>query len=134
MTRADTYGDLRKLEHLLDEYYAVQSLDPGKGPLVLDQIGRLVEQAQLYRDLDRDTVPSPEELPALLQRIDGYLCEIKESQIRDGLHILGRLPQGEQLADLLLSLVQLDNGNVLGLPKAAGNGPSVLGLLRPMTN
>jgi cobaltochelatase CobN len=118
MTRADTYGELRKLETLLDEYYAVQSLDPGKAPLVLEQIGRLVEQAELYRDLECETPPDAEQLPALLQRIDGYLCEIKEAQIRDGLHILGRLPEGEQLIDLLFSLVRQDNGDVPGLPKA----------------
>jgi cobaltochelatase CobN len=45
-------------------------------------------------------------------------CEIKEAQIRDGLHILGRLPDGEQLIDLLLSLVRTDNGIVPGLIRA----------------
>jgi cobaltochelatase CobN len=118
MTRADTYGELRQLESLLDEYYSVQSLDPGKAPLVLEEIGRLVEDGQLYRDLECATPPNAEQLPDLLQRIDGYLCEIKEAQIRDGLHILGRLPEGEQLIDLLFSLVRLDNGDVPGLPKA----------------
>src|SRR5262249_21680623 len=97
MTRADTYGELRQLEHLLDEYYAVQSLDPGKTPLILERIRDLVGTAQLHRDLDCEKLPGVDELPALLNRIDGYLCEIKESQIRDGLHILGRLPEGEPL-------------------------------------
>ena len=59
-----------------------------------------------------------EELPALLPRMDGYLCEIKESQIRDGLHQLGKLPEGDQLVDLLLALVRVDNGDVPGLPRA----------------
>jgi cobaltochelatase CobN len=118
MTRADTYGELRQLENLLDEYYSVQSLDPGKGPLVLEQIGRLVEQTQLYRDLECEQPPGADQLPEVLPRLDGYLCEIKEAQIRDGLHVLGRLPEGEQLIDLLLSLVRVDNGPVPGLVKA----------------
>ncbi len=118
MTRADTYGDLRRLETLLDEYYAVQNLDPGKTPLVLEQIGQLIADAQLYRDLDHDAPPTDAELPAFLSRVDGYLCEIKEAQIRDGLHVLGRLPEGEQLVDLLLSLVRIDNGTIPGLPRA----------------
>src|SRR5437660_1989121 len=50
--------------------------------------------------------------------MDGYLCEIKEAQIRDGLHVLGRLPEGDQLTDLLLSLVRVDNGAVPGLVRA----------------
>ncbi len=117
MTQAGTYGALRRLEYLLDEYYTVQALDPVKGPLLLEEIGRLVEDQHVYRDLDC-AAPAPEELPDFLRRLDGYLCEIKEAQIRDGLHILGRLPEGEQLVDLLLALVRLDNGRVPGLPRA----------------
>ncbi|MBL8793260.1 MAG: cobaltochelatase subunit CobN [Planctomycetia bacterium] len=118
MTRADTYGELRQLETLLDEYHAVQSLDPGKTPLILERIRQLVERAQLHRDLDCPADPTDEQLPAWLGRIDGYLCEIKEAQIRDGLHVLGKLPDGEQLIDLLLALVRVDHGAILGLPKA----------------
>src|SRR5262249_31753779 len=118
MTTAGTYGELRQLEHLLDEYYAVQALDPGKSPLVLEQIGRLLEQSSLYRDLECERPPAPEQVPELLPRMDGYLCEIKEAQIRDGLHVLGRLPDGEQLIGLLLALVRIDNGEVPGLVRA----------------
>src|SRR5205807_2928168 len=57
MTHAGTYGDLRQLEQLLDEYCTVQSLDPGKCPLVLEQIAALLEQSHLYRDLECAAVP-----------------------------------------------------------------------------
>ena len=53
---------------------------------------------------------------ALLQRLDAYLCEIKESQIRDGLHILGRSPQGRQRTDTLVALARFPGG------KGAGQG------------
>jgi cobaltochelatase CobN len=117
MTQAGTYGALRRLEHLLDEYYAVQSLDPAKSPLLLEEIGRLVEEQQLHRDL-ACAPPGADGMPEFLRRLDGYLCEIKEAQIRDGLHVLGRLPEGEQLVDLLLSLVSVGNGEVPGLVRA----------------
>jgi cobaltochelatase CobN len=118
MTQAGTYGELQQLEQLLDEYYSVQSLDPGKAPLVLEQIGALVEQSLLYRDLEYENAPTADQLPRFLRDVDCYLCEIKEAQIRDGLHVLGRLPQGEQLMELLLALVRVDNGPVLGLEKS----------------
>jgi cobaltochelatase CobN len=118
MTRAGTYGELRQLEHLLDEYYTVQSLDPAKAPLVLERIGQVMEQAQLYRDLELEQPPNGEQLPEVLRRLDGYLCEIKEAQIRDGLHVLGKLPEGEQLIELLLALVRIDNGPIPGLCQA----------------
>jgi cobaltochelatase CobN len=118
MTQAGTYGELRQLEHLLDEYYTVQALDPSKGPLLLEHIGQLLEEAHLDRDLECPQAPTTKDLPALLQRLDGYLCEIKEAQIRDGLHVLGLLPSGSQLVDLLRALVRADNGSVPGLVKA----------------
>jgi cobaltochelatase CobN len=118
MTRADTYGELRQLEGLLDEYHTVQSLDPAKAPLVLEQVAELIRQTNLHRDLDLEEAPVPDRLSEVLNRIDGYLCEIKEAQIRDGLHVLGRLPEGEQLIDLLFSLVRIDNGSVPSLPRA----------------
>jgi cobaltochelatase CobN len=118
MTQAGTYGELRELENLLDEYYQVQSLDPSKAPLVLEKIDKLVNDSKIYRDLDFERTPASADSPELLKRIDGYLCEIKEAQIRDGLHILGRLPEGEQLVDLLFSLVRVDNGSVPGIVRA----------------
>ena len=43
MARADTYGDLAKLEQLLDEYALVLALDPTKAPAVRAQIWTLVK-------------------------------------------------------------------------------------------
>jgi cobaltochelatase CobN len=118
MTQAGTYGELRRLEHLLDEYYTIQALDPSKGPVLLEEMGQLVEEAQLHHDLECAGPLTAERMPDMLRRLDGYLCEIKEAQIRDGLHVLGRLPEGEQLGELLLALVRVDNGEVPGLVKA----------------
>src|SRR5207247_4528961 len=121
MTQAGTYGELRQLENLLDEYYMVQSLDPEKMPLLLEEITKLVNDSLIYRDFDVERTPESAELPMLLKRIDGYLCEIKEAQIRDGLHILGRLPEGDQLVDLLFSLVRVDKGSVAGIVTGLDN-------------
>jgi len=118
MTRAESYGDLVKLEHLADEYAQVSALDPSKRPLIAEKMLRLVEQSKIYRDLAYDRPPSEEDLDDFIMAFDGYLCEIKESQIRDGLHILGTLPQGERLIDLLVALVRQDQSGIRGLPAA----------------
>src|SRR4029079_9594515 len=52
----------------------------------------------------------------LLEDIEGYLCELTGAQIRDGLHILGTLPQGEQLVELLYHLLRLPNLHIPSLP------------------
>jgi cobaltochelatase CobN len=107
MTTADAYGDIARLEQLLDEYYQVQTLDPKKIPLLRQQIWQVIVETKFHRDLGRDE--PPEDFDRFLQEMDGYLCELKDAQIRDGLHTLGEVPQGEQLIGLLLALTRLDN-------------------------
>src|SRR6516165_5537866 len=54
----------------------------------------------------------------LIQELDGYLCELAGAQIRDGLHILGQAPEGEQLIDLLHALTRIPNLDVPSLRAA----------------
>ena len=96
MARADTYGDLAKLEQLLDEYATVSALDPAKLPAVRAQVWELISAAQLHQDLHLDAAPAAEEFDEFVLHVDGYLCEIKDAVIRDGLHVLGCAPAGEQ--------------------------------------
>jgi cobaltochelatase CobN len=106
MARADTYGDLAKLEQLLDEYATVQALDPAKLPAVRAQIWTLIQAAQLHHDLHTEEMPGEEEFDDFLLHVDGYLCEIKDVQIRDGLHILGQAPEGEARVNLILAILR----------------------------
>jgi cobaltochelatase CobN len=96
MARADSYGDLAKLEQLLDEYATVSALDPAKLPAVRAQVWELVAAAQLHHDLHVDAAPAAGEFDSFVLHVDGYLCEIKDAVIRDGLHVLGSAPAGEQ--------------------------------------
>ena len=57
MARADSYGDLAKLEQLLDEYATVSALDPAKLPAVRAQVWELISAAQLHHDLHVDAAP-----------------------------------------------------------------------------
>ena len=119
MARADTYGDLAKLEQLLDEYTTVAALDPDKLPTLRAQVWELVTAAQLHHDLHTEDQPGADAFDDFVLHIDGYLCEIKDVQIRDGLHILGRAPQGEELVNDVLAVLrarQVFGGTVGALP------------------
>ncbi len=109
MTSADGYGDIARLEQLMDEHYQCQTLDPSKLPLLEKQIWELTQQAELNRDLG--IYDQPEDFGEFILEIDGYLCELKDAQIKDGLHILGETPQGEQMVGLLSNLTRLQNAN-----------------------
>ena len=116
MTTADSYGDIARLEQLMDEHYQCQTLDPGKLPMLEGQIWEMVQKAELHRDLGVDA--QPDDFGGFMLEIDGYLCEIKDAQIKDGLHTLGQPPTDEQLVGLLSVLTRLDIGRVPSLRRS----------------
>ena len=126
MARADSYGDLARLEQLLDEYATCQALDPAKLPTVRAQIWTLVQAAQLHHDLRVDAQPSDAEFDDFVLHVDGYLCEVKDVQIRDGLHILGTAPTGEARVNMVLAVLRAtqvwggEHGALPGLRTALG--------------
>ena len=106
MARADTYGEMAKLEQLLDEYATVAALDPDKLPALRAQIWSLIEAAHLHQDLGVEAEPGSAEFDEFVLHIDGYLCEVKDAAIKDGLHILGAAPTGEALVNLVLVILR----------------------------
>lgn len=117
LTRAELYGGLAQLEALIDEYYEAQSLDPTRLPAISDRLTQLVQQEHLDRDLGIKQADT-ESITQFLSLADGYLCELKEAQIRDGLHIFGKCPQDRQLRDLIIAIARCPNYNRLGLTQA----------------
>ena len=92
MARAETYGDIARLEQLLDEHANIAAMDPAKLPAIRGEIWKLMRAAEMHRDLGLDERPDDEEFDDFLLHVDGWLCEIKDAQIRDGLHVLGAAP------------------------------------------
>jgi cobaltochelatase CobN len=113
MMRADTYDELAELETLLDEYARVEVLDPSKLPALASRIWAAIEAANLQSDLGVDE--RPDDVSELVGHIDGYLCEVKDIQIKDGLHVLGEAPEGEQLLGLVSAMLRIGSGEVAGL-------------------
>ena len=105
LTRAETYGPLRDLEALVDEYYLAQGLDSRRSDRLKRDILNLTKDTRL--DLDAGFTGDTD---GDLLRLDSYLCDLKESQIRDGLHILGTSPQGQLETNLLVALTRVPRG------------------------
>jgi cobaltochelatase CobN len=104
MTRAELHDDLVRLETLVDEYALAADLDPKRAAVIAEDILSLARAQRLDADVNvtRET-PTNDALRAL----DAHLCDLKEMQIRDGLHIFGRTPQDIQRNDLLVSIARL---------------------------
>ena len=101
LTRAGSYGPIAELERLVDEYYEASSVDPRR----LEPLRRDILDLAARAGLDRDCGVRPEDEGALT-RLDGYLCELKELQIRDGLHVFGVSPEGRLRRDLVAAVAR----------------------------
>ena len=136
MARAETYGDIARLEQLLDEYANIAGDGPGQA--AGDPRRDLAADAR-RRDAPRprrsDERPDDEEFDDFVLHVDGWLCEIKDAQIRDGLHILGAAPEGEARVNLVLAILRAAQvwggrrprrarrcGRALGLKEACADG------------
>ncbi|NDZ96849.1 cobaltochelatase subunit CobN [Streptomyces sp. SID6673] len=106
MARAESYGDIARLEQLLDEHANISALDPAKLPAIRQQIWTLLTAAKMDHDLGLSERPDEDVFDDMLLHVDGWLCEIKDVQIRDGLHVLGQAPEDESEVDLVLAMLR----------------------------
>ncbi|MGB8817317.1 MAG: cobaltochelatase subunit CobN [Rhizobiaceae bacterium] len=104
LTRAESHGALKDLEALVDEYYQAQGADPRRVKLIGPRILALVRDIGLDADAG---ISKADDEGRSLEKLDAYLCDLKEMQIRDGLHIFGRAPEGRLLTDLTVALARL---------------------------
>jgi len=108
--RAGLHGQLQALETLLDEYWEASQLGAERAGLLREQLAQQLQQLELpglASDLDQQ-----------LEQADGYLCELKDAQIRLGLHTYGTLPAPALLAELLLCLARAPQAGLPGLTQA----------------
>jgi cobaltochelatase CobN len=109
LTRAETYGPLRDLEALVDEYYEAAGVDPRR----IEHLRREILSLTAATGLDQDAGFEGDEAGDLA-KLDAYLCELKEAQIRDGLHVFGQSPEGTLARDLTIALARIPRGEGKG--------------------
>ena len=91
---------LLRLEQLLDEYSTADGLDPARRGRLIAAIRGEARAAGIDDDLGLAASAAPAEA---IPRIDRFVCDLKESQFGDGLHVFGRGPCGDAERDGLLT-------------------------------
>jgi cobaltochelatase CobN len=124
MARAGTHDELAALEDLLDEYARMEALDPSKLPALGARIWEALIEANLQHDLEL-TDDASDAIDTVIEHLDTYLCEVKDLQVRDGLHVLGAEPEGEALRNLVAAIMRLPNADVPALRRAIGRARGV---------
>ena len=90
MRESETPERFATLEALLDEFSNADGLDPKRRDRLQDDIRGEAQALGVEDDLGLDRASSTAEA---ITRIDRFVCDIKESQFGDGLHIWGRAPE-----------------------------------------
>ncbi|MBB6253803.1 cobaltochelatase subunit CobN [Nitrospirillum iridis] len=126
---AGLHGDLAALEQALDEYAQAQSLDPRRLPTLRDRIRDLAWQAGVTRDLN---LPEDLEGEESLARLDAHLCDIKEMQIRDGLHVFGAAPDPAAQAAFLAAIGRFPRRAQPSQPEALARDLGLTGTLEEL--
>ncbi len=102
LANSKTPKKLLELEQILDEYSTADGLDPKRRDRLITEIRQTAELAGLTETLNLSDDISKIEA---ITKIDRFVCDIKESQYAEGLHIYGDGAQGEaELSGLLKSL------------------------------
>lgn len=116
MTRAGSYDELQELEGAIQQWMGAgtQRSDEASG-MILSKLRDIVGRMSLYRDLGLDPGCTDEQFSARVDDLYDYVTEVKGNLIKDGLHVLGRPPEGERLTEAVYSLTRLDNGDVPSL-------------------
>jgi cobaltochelatase CobN len=115
MTNADTYEELAKVDELVLSYQQTRDMNPTRLPVAQKELWELVEKANLHRDLEMEREEAFEDFDAFLEKLHSYLSEVADTAISDGLHTLGKPPEGEGLVELGTQLVRLKNGDIPSL-------------------
>ncbi|MCW2243892.1 cobaltochelatase subunit CobN [Azospirillum canadense] len=103
---AGLHGDLAALEQAIDEYSQATGLDPRRLGTLRETILDLAWASGLAADCNLNPDDDPD---TILNRLDAQLCDIKELQIRDGLHVFGTTPEPERRARLLAAVARSGN-------------------------
>jgi len=98
---AGLQGSAAELERLIDEYAAADGLDRRRTALLRREILERAESSGLLAESGCRKEMVEDEA---LAQLDAYLCDVKDLQIRDGLHVFGRDPSPERRAALIEAL------------------------------
>ncbi len=109
LRNAGLHGDAVELERLIDEYATADGLDRRRVGLLRSHILELAATHGLLAEAGAADTSEDE----ALARLDAYLCDVKDLQIRDGLHVFGVADTTEHRDMLLAALRRTCNDEQL---------------------
>ncbi|MBR7152762.1 MAG: cobaltochelatase subunit CobN [Candidatus Methanomethylophilaceae archaeon] len=116
LTRAGGYDELMDLDGVLQEYLNSRStMQDEKRMMLMERIHGLVRGLDMFKELGLDEECDIGDVDERVDLIYDYVADIKDALIKDGLHVMGKVPEGERMREMVYSLSRLRNGSVPSL-------------------
>ena len=130
LTESGLYDELLEVDRLLGEYEDVKKKDPTRLHVLQHLIISAIKKANLDKQIKifwkGKKIPlsqiSEEELykisfEKIVEEAHAQLSLIRNTQIQDGMHIFGELPQGDRKIDFIYSILKYSTGEIPSLRK-----------------
>jgi cobaltochelatase CobN len=114
MQQGGLYEGLEALDRLLGEYQQAKITDRGRAHTLEHMIIEAIEKTDLAKEIRFKPEDPIEET---LRKTHEALSRIRNTQIQDGMHVFGRIPQGEQRIDFINTILRFDAGEKISLRK-----------------
>lgn len=114
MQQGGLYEGLEELDRLLGEYEQAKLTDRGRAHTLEHMIIEAIEKTDLAREIRLRPDDPVEET---LRRTHEALSRIRNTQIQDGMHIFGQIPEGEKRIDFINAILRFDAGQAVSLRK-----------------
>jgi cobaltochelatase CobN len=107
MTDSDLYGELKELEEKIAEYNRAKVYDGGRAHALEHIILELLEESNLAKEMKLEKmIASKASFEEILERAHDKISQLYNTQIPDGMHIFGLLPEGERREEMVRAILR----------------------------
>ena len=107
MTDSDLYGELKELEDRIAEYNRARVSDGGRAHALEHIILGLIEKSNLAKEIKLEKlIASGAGFEEILERAHDKISQLYNTQIPDGMHIFGLLPEGERRKEMVRAILR----------------------------
>ncbi|MDO4794534.1 MAG: cobaltochelatase subunit CobN [Brachymonas sp.] len=114
MQQSGLYEELEEIDRLLGEHEQAQVSDKGRAHTLEHLIIEAIEKSSFKNDMKYSPSDPIEET---LRKAHEGLSRVRNSQIQDGMHVFGSLPQDERRVAFLNAVLRYDAGQPISIRK-----------------
>ena len=127
MVSGGLYDNLEELDNLLTQYEKTKIADASQAHLMEHLIYDEIQKSELLSFIDLTDYHS--RMEEITEQCHKVLSTVKNTQIQDGMHIFGQIPEGDALVDMITSILRFEGVDAQSL---RGHVCEMIGLCLPI--